>query len=730
MVWITDVGHARSRNEDRLLVKEAFNGRFLLLIVADGAGGHNRGDKAATTVVLSLADMFASEGDPPKGPPAGWLTEFIRTSHEQVRALAKGESRPPAATLVGMLIERDTLCAWRFHVGDSRIYGRKGEGRCVPWTRDHNITNGLIDRGLPVAQALKIAEGGKLTQVMGGGTEPEPEVQGPFQLEPRWTFLLCSDGVYGYNDDRNVIGPTMDPDVDLADRAITLKEAVLAGDALDNLTAVLWDVPGDAAAVRQRLGLVEPYDASDVGTMLGMPIHPGEAVDEHGPTGPPPPSSMPNIRSIEDVDIEERLRSENEDEDDHEDDDDDGGMSDEDLLRAQRALDEARQGSAGLAFGVLLIICLAILAFVVWIRRDDDGDSRMTVEEMEEQRAEARLRNPTAAQAAPNPTPTPPRRSGDAVQDEMDKLVGRFDSGWWTQVPEDRRDTLLQELRALLGPLGAEPTVLSWEQGEPAVLSQSVQEDWPAAGGTNSELAADAWAARGRILGLHGDLAAQPGVSDAMRAAACDQIRLRWPRGNSAEPGDGLDLGTWLSACLPDGAEGASVAVRLGAWPDVGWRQEDLDEVRAMSEDPEGPTRLLQFEYDWNPRIVELAQLATALARSEMTDVQVELKVLLPPTDAGGDPGAVAAGHADAMASLLRAATNGTAEIEPMGFADEPLVQIEDRASLMPGQRAKVDGLDRRLELTLFRASPLDLDEEDEVELPDSPPVPEELPSP
>jgi hypothetical protein len=147
-----------------------------------------------------------------------------------------------------------------------------------------------------------------------------------------------------------------------------------------------------------------------------------------------------------------------------------------------------------------------------------------------------------------------------------------------------------------------------------------------------------------------------------------------------------------------------------------------------MANDPEGASRLMQFEYDWNPRIVELAQLATALARSEMTNVQLELKVVLPSSDAGGDPGAIADEHAEAMATLLRAATNGTAEIEAMGSADEPLVQIEDRATLMPGQRAKVDGLDRRLELTLFRASPLDLDEEDEVELPDSPPVPDDPP--
>lgn len=720
VVWITDVGHARSRNEDRLLVTDAYGGRFLVLIVADGAGGHNRGDKAATTVVTSLAEMFRGQDEPPDGPPVRWLTELILASHEQVRGLAKGESRPPAATLVGLLIERETLCAWRFHVGDSRIYGRKGEGRCVPWTRDHNITNGLIDRGLPVAQAMKIAEGGKLTQVMGGGTEPEPEVQGPFQLEPRWSFLLCSDGVYGYNDDRNVIGPTMDPDVDLADRAISLKEAVLAGDALDNLTAVLWDVPADATAVRQRLGLVEPYDPSDVGTMLGMPIHPGDTPDETGPTGPPPPSSMPNIRSIEDHDIDSRGTDDEEEE----------GASDDDLLRAQRELDEAQRGSAGLAFGVLLIITLCILAFVVWLRRDDDGDTRMTVEEMEEQRAEALFM--TGSSARPTPAPAPAGGTGVAGPDHLDKLVGRFEPAWWQGLPEDRRDQVLSELRALLGPRHATPMILSWEHGDPVERTAEEQSDWPSPGGANAELAAEAWAARARILGLHGDLAAQPGVADAMREVACDQVRLRWPRGDSTEPGDAMDLGTWLSACLPDGADGASVVVRLGAWPDVGWRLEDLTAVRAVAGDPEGGRSLREFAYDWNPRLVELGQLADALAEPAMTDVQLELKIVLPPSDAGGDPSAVATEHAEAIAALLLGATNGTADIDAVGAADEPLVQAGDRGALTPGQRAKVDGLDRRLEITLFRASPLELDEEDEEELPDSPQDPgtSELPSP
>ena len=703
VVWITDVGHARSRNEDRLLVKEAFDGRFLLLVVADGAGGHNRGDKAATTVATALADAFSTTGEPPDGPPAKWLNDVILAAHGDVRALAKGESRPPAATLVGLLVERDTLCGWRFHVGDSRIYGRKGEGRCVPWTRDHNITNGLIDRGLPVAQAMKIAEGGKLTQVMGGGTEPEPEIRGPFQLEARWSFLICSDGVYGYNDERNVMGPSLDPDVDLAERALALKDAVLAGDALDNLTAVLWDVPADATPARQRLGLVEPYDQSDVGTMLGMAIHSRDEDAEGGPTGPPPPSSMPNIRSITDMEVD-ALKAEGSGE----------GPSDEDLARAQEALNDAQSGSAGLAFGGLLIIALIILAVVGWMRREDPaGDGRMTVEEMDQQRVDARRLTGTP-DATPEATPAP-RTSGDPVQDALDGLVAGFDLAWWQTLEEERRDDLLAVLRDLVGPRAASTMRLSWEVGEPADRFDQAVKDWPAPGGQNAELAATAWSARGMILGLHGDLAAQPGVGEAMREAACDQVRLRWPRGNSSEVGDGVELGTWLSACLPVGADGASVSVRLGGWPDVGWTTDDLNEVRSLAVTPDGPRSLLAVDYSWSPRLIELGQLANALGRPALAEVQTEITVVLP--DPEGLPAAT--DHADAFAAMLRTATNDTADIESVALVGEPLVTVVEPHLLLPAQRAKVDGLERRVELTLFRTSPLELDEDDEADPPE-----------
>lgn len=246
--WLSHVGHLRSRNEDRFLVKSIWDGRFLLLLVADGAGGHEAGDAAAAATVETFDQFFSGTGEQPsEGDPRIWLHDTILIAHDRVVDLATSSIRPPASTAVGVLVELSSLCAWRFHVGDSRLYVRAASGMVSQWTRDHNITNGLIDRGLSVEQAMKIADGGRLTQVVGGTSDIAPEIHGPLQLEPGQVLLLCSDGIYGHNDDSEILPASMKPgEINL--RLDELREGVLRGDAPDNLTAVLWQIDPDLSA--------------------------------------------------------------------------------------------------------------------------------------------------------------------------------------------------------------------------------------------------------------------------------------------------------------------------------------------------------------------------------------------------------------------------------------------------------------------------------------------------
>lgn len=251
--WLSHVGHLRSRNEDRFLAKTLWDGAFLLLLVADGAGGHEAGDAAATASVETFDELLASEGPcPTEGDPRIWLHDTMVEVHLRVVGLATTRIRPPASTLVGVLVELSSLCAWRFHVGDSRLYVRGLEGMVSQWTRDHNITNGLIDRGLSVDQAMRIADGGRLTQVVGGTSEIEPEVHGPLILRPGQTLLLCSDGVYGHNENPEILPASMEPGGRGDERVVGLRDDVLAGDAPDNLTAILWEIAPDLEATRSR----------------------------------------------------------------------------------------------------------------------------------------------------------------------------------------------------------------------------------------------------------------------------------------------------------------------------------------------------------------------------------------------------------------------------------------------------------------------------------------------
>ena len=132
--------------------------------------------EAAELVATTFHEAFPEEGEPPAGDPETWLLAAIELAHSRVTALSTGSSRPPASTVVGLLVERATQAVWRFHVGDSRIYVRLSDGTMEPWTRDHNIINGLIDRS-------------KLELVDGAGAPDEQpvtraRVRGRIQIKP------------------------------------------------------------------------------------------------------------------------------------------------------------------------------------------------------------------------------------------------------------------------------------------------------------------------------------------------------------------------------------------------------------------------------------------------------------------------------------------------------------------------------------------------------------------
>ena len=676
--WVTDVGHVRQRNEDRLLVKKMWGGEYALLLVADGAGGHDSGDKAAEAVVAGFNRGFPSEGKPPtEGDPGKWIRDTITDSHADVKALGHGQSRPPASTVVGMVVERKSLCAWRFHVGDSRLYARAEDGMVAQWTRDHNITNGLIDRGLPVTQALKIADGGRLTQVLGGGSDPDPEILGPLKLDPGQVFLLCSDGIYGHNGDREVLLPAMNPESGtVTERIRDLKVAVLDGDAPDNLTAVLWQVPDDAVATFERETVTNSMKAV---TAADIARHMGEA-DE---TPTPPATSAPRPASSE----------------------------------------------SGSGMGLLLVAAVVAVLLFAWAQKN-----RAPTE------PPSPPPPPTAETPAETPAPAAdfgglPWPSDPEAADRLAALVGGFDGTWWDALTQDQKAARVALLADLVAADQGEDVTLTYTDEPDGPTVEATFPGWKLADADGRERATRGWVAREEILSSRPTLAAQPGIDALMADAACRHVQLGWPRVDGAAVD--ADLGSWLAACLPTDLEPRSVEVRLGAWPEMGWSMDDLNRVRFMALKERGGAELADVSRAENPRVAELGMLAGALTRGFLSHVEVDVNVVqsrqdIPEASTPEEAELLVRGRATELAALLRGAAGPDVQISANGWVADDLAAATNLEEMTDPQRARIADLNRRVEVVVRSVSDLPADEPDEelpgeveqideAELPDDP---------
>ena len=671
--WITDVGKVRSRNEDRLLVKSLWGGSFALLLVADGAGGHDAGDKAAEAVVATFNATLPTEGTPAEGDPAIWIRDAIFQAHEQVRALGHGQTRPPASTVVGMIVERESLCGWRFHVGDSRLYVRAEDGMVAQWTRDHNITNGLIDRGLPVTQALKIADGGRLTQVLGGGSEPEPEVLGPLALTNGQVLLLCSDGIYGHNGDREVLLPAMNPEQGtVTERLAELKRAVLAGDAPDNLTAVLWQVPPDVVATRER-----------------------ETVTN-------------SMRAITADDLEAAATA---------------AARSPNLKTTRLGADTAPPPPQGSSMGWVIAVVVVLIGLFLFMNRspvEPTVDPTPTPTAVVTPTVE-----PTGSVDQQLPWPEDPEQ-----RDRLRALVRGFDADWWRSLPSTDQAGKVGLLADLVAPESAPEVVLTYRENEESDPVE-VHAGWKLAGPEGVAAADRAWQARDEIIASHPVLGAQPGISQLMADAACASVVLRWPRGSAAEGNDGMQLGSWLAACLPADLGGGSLKVRLGGWPQQGWLMADLNEARYFFEKG-GAGELLDVAATENPRLQELGLLSHAAQDPAIAHVSIQIELRMSDQDrreGTTDEGArlTAQSRAEELAALIRANANGH-EVTSAGGVGSDLVS-DWGAESPPTLLAALADLNRHVVVRFETGGGEPVDEElggepeiiEEVELPDQP---------
>jgi serine/threonine protein phosphatase PrpC len=209
-----------------------------LWAVADGAGGHERGDYASSRVIAALRQV---------NPALSGLrlVEEVKRSlaeiNREVRAKAAtiGPNALIGSTVAVLLIWDDqSCCLW---AGDSRLY-RMRAGRLRQLSRDQSHVQDLVDRGEISPEAAAAHPMANIVTNLIGAFDRLVLEERRDRLQPSDIMLLCSDGLSGVLTEAEIAEIlTGSPVQEAADRLI---ERALDQGARDNVSAVVVEYPG------------------------------------------------------------------------------------------------------------------------------------------------------------------------------------------------------------------------------------------------------------------------------------------------------------------------------------------------------------------------------------------------------------------------------------------------------------------------------------------------------
>jgi protein phosphatase len=189
----TDIG-ARPVNQDRM--GYCFSRESLMMVVADGMGGHVRGEVAAQITAQTCAALFQRHAQPRLQDPSDFLDGALRAAHREMLRYQQQHGLPeaPRTTVVACVVQDEQ--AWWAHAGDSRLYWLR-DGRILSRTRDHSKVQTLLSLGLiqPHEQETH-PERNKVLNCLGSPHEPTVEITARARLQRGDVLVLCSDGFW------------------------------------------------------------------------------------------------------------------------------------------------------------------------------------------------------------------------------------------------------------------------------------------------------------------------------------------------------------------------------------------------------------------------------------------------------------------------------------------------------------------------------------------------------
>jgi protein phosphatase len=244
---LTHVGQKRHHNEDFFLCDDVVG----LYVVADGVGGHAKGEIASQEAVEQMVmwvrrHLAEVDREVSSGGPDGlfrvrrMLESGVQSACYMIYGIAEQDpEKRGMSTTISVLLVR-TGHAFTAQVGDSRVYHLRAS-KLTQITEDHTLINYRLKQGLITAEEAKRASGKNvITRAVGHKEYVQVDTTGE-KVEAGDRFFLCSDGFHGYVEaDDEVVGIVQAEPMDKGvKRAIDLANE---RGGRDNITAILVTV--------------------------------------------------------------------------------------------------------------------------------------------------------------------------------------------------------------------------------------------------------------------------------------------------------------------------------------------------------------------------------------------------------------------------------------------------------------------------------------------------------
>lgn len=249
---LSDVGRRRTINEDSYFCDDQLG----FYVVADGVGGHSRGEVASQEAVEQLENWVRqAQGDLEAcfnltragDLEARWeirrlLENGVQSACYMVFGMAEldPDKRGMSTTLSAVLINGGFCYA--AHVGDSRVYRVRGD-EVLQITEDHTLINYKLKHGLLTPEQAETASGKNVITRAVGHKDYVQIDTADVDVATGDRFLLCTDGLHGYlEEEREIFDLIGEGSLDAGVQAAIALANQRGGK--DNITAVIVETVG------------------------------------------------------------------------------------------------------------------------------------------------------------------------------------------------------------------------------------------------------------------------------------------------------------------------------------------------------------------------------------------------------------------------------------------------------------------------------------------------------